>query len=69
MNAIGSETYFALRLHCLCHDSFRQLDHIRTLARSLSTVTGAATTLVHTFVTARLDYNCRLFILAYRIDG
>jgi len=47
---------FASHLNRLSRDCFYQLRHLRTVARSLSP--GAAATLVHSFITIRLDY-CR----------
>ena len=56
---LDQELTFAPHLHRLSRDCFYQLRQLRTVARSLST--GAATTLVHAFVTARLDYCLSLY--------
>src|SRR6218665_1273835 len=45
---------FAPHLNCLSRDCFYQVRQLRTVARSLSS--GAAATLVHSFITIRLDY-------------
>ena len=56
---LDQELTFAPHLNRLSRDCFYQLRQLRTVARSLSS--GAATTLVHSFVTARLDYCLSLY--------
>src|SRR6218665_833394 len=51
---LDQELTFAPHLNRLSRDCFYQLRQLRTVARSLST--GAAATLVHSFITIRLDY-------------
>src|SRR6218665_2799985 len=50
---------FAPHLNRLSRDCFYQLRQLRTVARSLSP--GAAATLVHSFITIRLDYCLSLY--------
>ena len=50
---------FAPHLNRLSRDCFYHLRQLRTVARSLSP--GAAATLVHSFITIRLDYCLSLF--------
>src|SRR6218665_164771 len=50
---------FAPHLNRLSRDCFYQLRQLRTVARSLSS--GAAATLVHSFITIRLDYCLSLY--------
>ena len=56
---LDPELTFAPHLHRLSRDCFYQLRQLRTVSRSLST--SSATTLVHAFVTARLDYCLTLY--------
>src|SRR6218665_2688175 len=56
---LDQELSFALPLNRLTRDCFYQLRQFRTVARSLSI--GAAATLVHSFVTNRLDYCLSLY--------
>src|SRR6218665_2358079 len=50
---------FAPHLHRLSRDCYYQLRQLRTVARSLTA--SAATTLVHAFITSRLDYCSTLY--------
>ena len=51
---IDSQMTMAAHVRRICKTSFYQLRQLRTVRRSLSS--GACTTLVHAFVTSRLDY-------------
>src|SRR6218665_44797 len=56
---LDQELTFAPHLHRLSRDCYYQLRQLRTVARSLTA--SAATTLVHAFVTSRLDYCSTLY--------
>ena len=56
---LDQELTFAPHLHHLSRACFYQLRQLRTVARSLTT--SAATTLVHSFITSRLDYCLTLY--------
>ena len=56
---MDQELTFAPHINRLSRDCFYQLRQLRTVARSLST--SAATTLVHSFVMARIDYCLSLY--------
>ena len=56
---LDQELTFVPHINRLSRSCFYQLRQLRTVARSLST--GAATTLVHSFVSARLDYCLSLY--------
>ena len=56
---LDQELTLAPHIHSLTRSCFYQLRQLRTVARSLTPT--ATTTLVHSFVTARLDYCCSLF--------
>ena len=51
---IDSQMTMTAHVRRICRTSFYQLHQLRTVRRSLSS--GACTTLVHAFVTSRLDY-------------
>ena len=52
--------YLCSKIHRLCRDCYYQLRQLRTVARSLTP--GATATLIHSFITARLDYCCSLYV-------
>src|SRR6218665_3821496 len=56
---LDQELTFAPRLHRLSRDCYYQLRQLRTVARSLTA--SAASTLVHAFITSRLDYCSTLY--------
>ena len=56
---LDRELSFAPHINLLSRDCFYQLRQLRTVARSLTAT--AASTLVHAFVTTRLDYCCSLY--------
>src|SRR6218665_3686456 len=56
---LDQELTFAPNLHRLSRDCYYQLRQLRTVARSLRA--SAATTLVHAFITSRLDYCSTLY--------
>jgi hypothetical protein len=56
---LDQELTFAPHLHHLSRACFYQLRQLCTVARSLTS--SAATTLVHSFITARLDYCLSLY--------
>jgi hypothetical protein len=56
---LDQELTFAPHLHRLSRSCLYQIRQLRTVARSLSV--AAATTLVHSFVTSRLDYCLSLY--------
>ena len=56
---LDRELTFTLHINLLSRDCFYQLRQLRTVARSLTA--SAASTLVHAFVTSRLDYCCSLY--------
>jgi len=56
---LDQELTFAPHLHRLSRDCYYQLRQLRTVARSLTA--SAATTLVHAFITARLDHCLTLY--------
>src|SRR6218665_2423806 len=56
---LDQELSFAPHLHRLSRDCYYQLRQLRTVARSLTA--SAATTLVHAFITSRLDYCSTLY--------
>src|SRR5678815_1898314 len=56
---LDQELTFAPHLHRLSRDCYYQLRQLRTYARSLAA--SAATTLVHAFITARLDHCLTLY--------
>src|SRR6218665_3639653 len=49
-----------IHIHWLCRACYYQLRQLRTVSRSLTST--AAATLVHLFVTSRLDYCSSLYI-------
>src|SRR6218665_2279400 len=51
---LDQELTFAPHIHRLCRDSYYQLRQLRTVIRSLTSESTA--TLIHAFITARLDY-------------
>jgi hypothetical protein len=56
---LDQELTFTLHINRLSHDCFYQLCQLRTVARSLTA--SATCTLIHAFVTTRLDYSCLLY--------
>ena len=56
---LDQELTFAPHIHSLSRACYYQLRQLRTVARSLTPT--AAATLVHSFVTTRLDYCCSLY--------
>ena len=56
---LDQELTFAPHLHRLSRDCYYQLRQLHTVARSLTA--SAATTLVHAFITSRLDYCSTLY--------
>jgi hypothetical protein len=56
---LDQELTFAPHLHSLSRACYYQLRQLRTIARSLSPT--ATATLVHSFVTIRLDFCCSLY--------
>ena len=56
---LDQELTFAPHIHSLSRACYYQLRQLRTIARSLSSTASA--TLVHSFVTIRLDYCCSLY--------
>ena len=57
---LDQELTFAPHIHLLSRACYYQLRQLRTVARSLTLT--ASTTLIHAFVTARLDYCCSLYV-------
>src|SRR6218665_1028091 len=57
---LDQELTLAPHINSLCHACYYQLRQLRTVSRSLTTT--AAATLVHSFVTSRLDYCSSLYI-------
>src|SRR6218665_1101596 len=57
--ALDQELTFAPHIHRLCRDSYYQLRQLGTAIRSLTSESTA--TLIHAFVTARLDYCSSLY--------
>src|SRR6218665_1046715 len=53
---LDRELTFASRINLFSRDCFYQLRQLRTVARSLTA--SATSTLIHAFVTDRLDYSC-----------
>src|SRR3984885_425151 len=56
---LDQELTFTPHIHRLCRDSYYQLRQLRTVARSLTPEVTA--TLIHCFITARLNYCCSLY--------
>src|SRR6218665_394289 len=56
---LGQELTFAPHIHRLCRDSYYQLRQLCTVIRSLTSESTA--TLIHAFITARLDYCSSLY--------
>ena len=57
---LDQELTFAPHINRLCRDSYYQLRQFRTVARSLTSDSTA--TLIHSFITVRLDYCCSLYV-------
>src|SRR6218665_3411969 len=57
---LDQELTLAPHIHSLCRACYYQLRQLRTVSRSLTST--AAATLVHSFVTSRLDYCSSLYI-------
>ena len=57
---LDQELTLAPHVHCLCRDSYYQLRQFCTVARSLTP--DATATLMHSFITVRLDYCCSLYV-------
>src|SRR6218665_1792772 len=57
---LDQELTLASHIHSLCRACYYQLRQLRTVSRSLTST--AAATLVHSFVTSRLDYCSSLYI-------
>ena len=66
---IRQELTFAPHLHRLSRDCYYQLRQLRTVALSLTASAAQFNTLVHAFITSRLDYYTQLFILVCRLAG
>src|SRR6218665_3769127 len=56
---LDQELTFAPHIHRLCRDSYYQLRQLRTVIRTLTSESTA--TLIHAFITARLDYCSSLY--------
>src|SRR6218665_1823357 len=57
---LDQELNFSAHINQLTHSCYYQLHHLRTVSRSLSHDTAA--TLVHAFVTSRLDHCCSVLV-------
>ena len=57
---LDQELTFAPHIKRLCRNSYYQLRQFRTVARSLTS--NSTATLIHSFITVRLDYCCSLYV-------
>src|SRR6218665_2931582 len=58
--ALGQQLTIAPHINRLCRDCYYQLRQLRVISRSLTST--ATATLVHAFVTSRLDYCSTLYV-------
>src|SRR6218665_582883 len=67
---LDQELTFAPHLHRLSRDCYYQLRQLRTVARSLTASAATTCTLVHAFITSRLDYCSTLYtgLPAFRLS-